>query len=169
MSELADLEGRLRRLEDEREIGQLLAAYGSSLDYGDVEGFVRCFTADGVLELSRPRSAKVAIRAVGERELRAFAESHSRSPERWHKHIVAGSIITVDQDRGCVSSYYVLLEEDRGRPVVRSFGRYLDRLVRDRSAGWRLSRRKAEVEAAVPDMAPLLAPRSAGEIDIGDD
>ncbi len=153
--ELAALAGRVARLEDEREILRVLSAYGSSVDYGAAERFARCFTDDGVLELSKPKSDQVAVRAAGREELTAFARSHSRAPRQWHKHLVLETDLEIDGDEARATSYYVLLQDHERVPVVRSFGRYLDRLVRTDS-GWAIAARRAEVEAALAGLPPLI-------------
>jgi hypothetical protein len=153
--ELAALARRVRRLEDEREILRVLSAYGSAVDYGDAERFVACFTADGVLELSRPKSDQVAVRAAGPEELAAFAHSHSRAPQQWHKHLVLETDLEIDGEEARATSYYVLLQDHERVPVVRSFGRYVDRLVRT-DERWAIARRRAEVEAALAGLPKLI-------------
>jgi hypothetical protein len=153
--ELEALAQRVRRLEDEREILRILSRYGKAVDYGDVEGFVSCFADDGVLELSRPKSDRVAVRAAGREELAAFAGSHTRAPEQWHKHLVLDVDLDIDGDEARAVSYYVLLQDDERVPRVRSFGRYVDRLAR-REAGWAIVARRAEVEAALAGLPKLI-------------
>jgi hypothetical protein len=46
-----DLEGRLRRFEDERDITDVLTRYAFYADMGDHDGFVNLFTEDAVIEL----------------------------------------------------------------------------------------------------------------------
>jgi SnoaL-like domain len=159
--ELAALSRRVARLEDQREILRLLSAYGSAVDYGDAERFVGCFTADGVLELSRPKSEQVAVRADGREELAAFARSHSRAPQQWHKHLVLETDLEIDGDEAGATSYYVLLQDHERVPVVRSFGRYVDRLVRT-DDGWAIAHRRAEVEAALAGLSELVGNPEGG-------
>jgi hypothetical protein len=156
MTELAELDRRLRRLEDERAILRVMSAYGATIDYGDADGFAACFSDDGVLELSRPKSSEIAVRAAGRSELRRFAEHHSSAPERWHKHVTVGTSITLQGDEAAANSYYLLLQEHDRTPVVRSFGRYIDQLVRGGTEGWQLRLRRAAVEAALSGLPPLI-------------
>lgn len=48
---IAELERRLRRLEDERDIARLIAAYGPLGDAGDADAAAALWTADGVYDV----------------------------------------------------------------------------------------------------------------------
>lgn len=56
--------------------------------------------------------------------------------------------ITVNGEQATVQSYFTRLDATRdGRPFIRAFGRYLDRMVKGADGVWRFTERVAEVEA----------------------
>src|SRR5207248_2012770 len=105
------------------------------IDYGDEAGWVDCFTTDAVYDVRRGPQTERAdehVRCVGQGEIAAFVAAHSRAPAAWHKHLL--SEVRVAMDPGGASaraqSYFVRLDhQDEVGPYLRSFGRYLDRLV----------------------------------------
>lgn len=156
MGELDDLRARLRLLEEEREIVRTLHRYAQSIDYGDEEGWVDCFTEDGVFDV-RSRHAHQLKRLIEGREnLRRFIARHTRAPELWHKHMLVEPLIEVDGDTATCSSYLFVLMEHEERPVVRVFGRYIDRLEKGADGRWRFAHRIAEIESMRADLPPFV-------------
>jgi len=139
---MASIEERLRRLEDEREILNLLHTYGHALDYGDEQAFMDCWTENAYLEWpTRPAPFR------GRTEiLRAFRE-HSHAPHARHKHVMVEPLIEVRADEAEVASMFTRLDSYGGLPKIRIFGRYLDRMRRCTDGRWRFTYRKAEAEA----------------------
>jgi ketosteroid isomerase-like protein len=151
-----DLEARLARLEDERAIVRTLHAYGQSIDYGDEETWVDCFTEDGVFDV-RGRQPHQPTRLIsGREELRRFIAGHTRAPELWHKHLLVEPLISLDGDTATCVSYLVVLMQHENLPVVRVFGRYRDRLVKEADGRWRFRERIAEIESMRPDLPPFV-------------
>jgi len=151
----ADLEQRLRALEDERAILRTLHRYGQAIDYGAEEAWVDCFAEDGVFDI-RSRLDHYGSRVVrGRDELRRFVSRHTRAPELWHKHLVVEPLIELDGDEARCSSYFAVLVEHEQAPLVRVFGRYRDRLVRTGDC-WRFAERIAEVESMRPGLPPFV-------------
>jgi len=150
------LESRLAALEAERDEGrrgravlEALLRYSRCIDIGDEAGWVGCFTDDGVFEV-RPLVAGVQGQRVEGREaLEAFAAGHTGPPAVHHKHAYLMPEIEVDGDHASASGYLVHLVDVDGKPLVQSFGRYLDTLVADTDGAWRISERVVEVEAHV--------------------
>lgn len=136
---------RLQTLEDERLVLRTLYRYGPGLDYGCESAWLDCFTADGIFEV---RYEDTTLRMAGHAALRRFAEQHTHAPEYRHKHLVLDPLIEVDGATARAESYFARLDRVDGRPVIRSFGRYLDRLVRCADGAWRFAERMAEVEAS---------------------
>ena len=142
-----DLEARLVLLESEQAILKNLYRYGHSIDYGDEEAWVDCFTEDGVFDV-RARLSHQPNRVIsGRDELRAFIKRHTRAPELWHKHLLIEPLIEVDGDTATVRSYLAVVMEHEDEPIVRVFGRYRDRLVRCPDGRWRFRERIADVES----------------------
>ena len=144
-----DLEQRVRRLEDEREILRTLYQYGHTNDYGELEEFLDCFTEDGIWERHRravPSQDQPPRTFEGRAGLTRFFHSHERAPEIYYKHLVVEPRITINGDEADVSSYFVKIDEHPDGPYLYAFGRYRDHLVRCPDARWRLSHRLAETE-----------------------
>jgi hypothetical protein len=57
--------------------------------------------------------------------------------------------IRLDGDRAAVESGFARLDESAVGPLVRSFGRYRDELVRCEDGRWRFSQREAFIENSV--------------------
>jgi ketosteroid isomerase-like protein len=147
--ELEELERRVRALEDERAILQTLYAYAHAIDYGDEPLFADCWTEDAVLDWPwrEPIAGRDAI-------LAAF-RAHTHAPDVYHKHFMVEPRIDLDGDEATVQCLYSRLDRDDAQePYVRSFGRYVDRLVRCPDGRWRFAHRRAENEAAVRRTVP---------------
>jgi ketosteroid isomerase-like protein len=141
---LADLEGRLRRLEDEQAVIGTMNRYGHALDYGDTAVFLDCFTAGGVWEAPR------VGRFEGQERLAHFFAWHTHAPAKYHKHLLVEPKVSLSGDVATVVSYWVRLDTQADGPFVASFGRYLDRLERCADGVWRFSERIIEAEASRP-------------------
>lgn len=136
---MSTIEERLGRLEDERDILQLLHTYGHALDDGDEQAFMNCWTEDAYLEWTA-RSASFR----GQAEiLRAF-RAHSHAPQVLHKHLMIEPLIKISSDEAEIVSMFARLDSYGGQPKIRTFGRYLDRTRRCPDGRWRFTYRKAE-------------------------
>jgi ketosteroid isomerase-like protein len=153
----------LELLEDERAITHTLVAYGHAIDYGDEEAWVRCFADDGIFDIRGRESGHPHGRIVGRQELRRFIVRHTRAPERWHKHLLIDPMITIDGTTAHCISYYAVLMEHDGAPIVRVFGRYRDRLTKEEDGAWRFAERVAQVESMRPGLPPFIDGRPNGE------
>src|SRR5713226_9292500 len=125
--DVQELVRRLEALEAERAILRTLYRYGHSIDYGLEQEWVDCFTSDGVFDVRRVGSA--SARYEGRAALAAFIAQHTRAPSRYHKHLLMEPTMTVHEDHATVQSYFTRLDAThQGKPFIRAFGRYLDRL-----------------------------------------
>ena len=59
---------------DCEDVLQLFARYSQTLDFGDVEGFVSCFTEDGSLDTSSPEEGVAGVHQ-GQSALRDFVSA----------------------------------------------------------------------------------------------
>lgn len=160
--ELPSVEERLERLEAERSILDTLYAYGHCLDAGDEAGWVDCFTDNGRWTSQSPDPDRPPVDISGREKLRAFAESHSRRPERFHVHIVVSPRITIDKDMRtaqATSYMFTMMRHNGIAPVLRVFGRYIDQLEHGEDGRWRFAWRHAEIDAATPDLPSLVGGR----------
>ena len=150
---LVELLDRVRALEGERAVLDRLHAYGHTIDYGLQDAWLDCFTEDAVLEVVR--GTALSATHHGHRELTEFIRGHTRAPEVFHKHVLVEPRVRLSGSTAEVSSYFLRVDALEQKPVVRSFGRYLDRLRRCSDGAWRFTARVVEVEAHVlPGMSP---------------
>jgi len=162
MAELVEeLLARIEALEAERAILRTIFACAAAIDAGDEEAFVACFTVDGEFEASGASRDATTFRIRGEAELAEFLAGHTRPPERRHRHVVAEPIVEVEGDEATCRSYFMVVVEHEGEPVLRTFGRYEDRLRREGDGTWRLQRRSAELDSLRPGLPPLAYGRGA--------
>jgi ketosteroid isomerase-like protein len=142
-----DLEARVQRLEDEREILDTLYRYGHSIDYGLRDEWIDCWTETATLHWPHESF-------TGHEEIGGAFDGHSHAPERYHKHLLIEPRIRVDGDRATADSYFSRFDAAPDGPSVRSFGRYRDVLVRCPDGRWRIQERHTERESLIPG-API--------------
>jgi hypothetical protein len=159
---IGQLEARLVELEAERAIVGTLHRYAHSIDYGDEESWVDCFTEDGVFDVRSRHAHQLKRYVQGRAELAAFIATHTRAPELWHKHLLIEPVIQVDGDHATCVSYLAVVMEHDDAPVLRVFGRYRDRLVRGDDGRWRFAERIAEIESMRADLPPFVGGRPGG-------
>lgn len=138
---------RLRALEDERSILDTLYKYGHAIDYGLRDEWLDCWAVDA--ELVWPH-----MKFTGHDEIGSAFDRHSHAPDAYHKHLLIEPRITLTGDIATVDSYFARLNDSPAGPVMRSFGRYRDRLARGDDGRWRFTQRLTERESLIPD-APL--------------
>ncbi|MCU1657173.1 MAG: hypothetical protein JWO57_1829 [Pseudonocardiales bacterium] len=139
---------RVRRLESEREIQQLMVRYAESLDYGDNDQWATCFAPDGYFDV-RMRGEPMFAHS-GTAALSAFAEQHTHAPDVYHKHFLSIPTVHFGSDtRATARTYFTMLHEGPTGPVVLVIGRYLDDIVRLES-GWVFAERIVDMEALPP-------------------
>lgn len=141
------LEERLQRVEDERQIRNLMALYGEHLDSLDFERYSQLFAAEGEWSglLGEPVTIKgpEAIRSAMEE---AFAERTYDPAHVTNLHLISNVRIDIDGDRASgYSRWTVLSRNDDGQPAVRLSGRYDDLYVRE-DGKWKFLRRTARRE-----------------------
>ena len=145
---LETLLARLEHLETERAIVDTLFAYGSSLDYGDRDRFLECFTPDAEYVVDMRSDADAGFTFRGHDELGGYFAGHSHAPDAWHKHVTTNPSVTIDGDRASVVSYFLRVDAgaEPGPAFVLASGRYLDDFVRGDDGVWRIRARRCEVE-----------------------
>lgn len=140
LERVAQLEARLRELEDQNEIRVLTARYNEAFDAMDVEAFVATFVPDGEFQLDddEPLRGHAALAAF-HREI-GFGKVHHTADHR----------IEVQGDRATQVCNLVLGGRTEARAVgsaqIENTGRYTDELVRT-SDGWRFARRAWAADA----------------------
>jgi 3-phenylpropionate/cinnamic acid dioxygenase small subunit len=143
----------LRLLKDERAILRTMHRYAHTLDYGDHDGFVDCFTENAVYESSR-----TGVLAGGAAELRDFASRYNHAPKAYNKHVMVDPLIEVDGDSATARSYYLFIQNRESGPAITHYGSYEDRLARCPDGAWRITYRRLVNEAiAAGDVQPYRA------------
>ena len=154
LARLSELEQRLASVEARDGVLKTLHTLAQTIDYGEHERWLDCFTVDGAFEMvevsGTTRTTKV--RHEGRAALAAMISGHSSAPEHYHKHLTTVPLITTTgADDATAVSYFARIDAGEAGPFLWSFGRYLDRFHRDRDGAWRVRERVLEVESrAVP-------------------
>jgi hypothetical protein len=141
----AQLEARLRRLEDERDILDCVHAYSHGLDGKELADFLDCFTDDGRFAWKPKPGADWALEVDGRPELERWFHDHERNiPAGVEHHVLTNPrVVSNDGVRARAVSWYLIIRDYGGRPGVRSTGRYLDDLLRGSDGRWRIHERLA--------------------------
>jgi ketosteroid isomerase-like protein len=136
---MSNLESRIQRLEDERDIQHTMYCYGAALDYGSETEWMNCWAPDAVLHWFNPPFR-------GPDQILAAFRSHTHAPQILHKHFLVNPRISVSDDTASADSLFARLDTYPEGPQILAFGRYLDKFVRCSDRRWRFSERIAEVE-----------------------
>jgi hypothetical protein len=143
---MSSLLERARALNDERLIKRTLYQCARALDYGHApKEFLDCFTRDGCWWSESPE-----IQLEGLEQLEhQFVESASTrgTPGHFTHHTLWNTLIDLDSDKATAESYTATLAETPDGPLMRSMGRYLDRLLRCSDGIWRIDERHEVIES----------------------
>jgi uncharacterized protein (TIGR02246 family) len=113
---------------DHAAIFDLYARYAVTLDEGDTDGFVACFTADA-------RFTAPGTEVVGREALSAFATGYANGPFAGTRHHITTVAATAANNGASVRAYALVTRE--GEVVLAAV--YDDDVVRDGKA-WRFAR-----------------------------
>ena len=152
-----ELEARLEVLEAEREIVRAMHRYAHSIDYGDEQAWLDCFTEDGVFDIRSRHAHQLKRRISGREELKTFIAGHTRAPEIWHKHLLVEPIVDLtSSSTATCHSYLAVVMDHEDLPTLRVFGRYRDTLERGEDGRWRFRERIAEIESMRAGLPPFV-------------
>lgn len=146
-AEISALQERVRTLEDEKQIRDLMTRYGRLLDAGDFASYSQLFATEG--EWSGLLSGYTTIK--GPENIRAAMEKNfadrKYDPEHvMNLHLLSNFQVEVDGDRGTgYSRWTVLTRNDASEPFTRVSGRYDDVFVRE-DGRWKFRSRIARRE-----------------------
>jgi ketosteroid isomerase-like protein len=154
MDKLDAILDRLRTLEDQNAIANVLFSYAHFIDRGEVDQLVDLFTPDARFRarvmLPSGEFDKDMIDISGREALRAFGarifRNNTTPPNEGQVNVVSQPLITVEGDRATAWTYQTIVRGASGNREVTSFGRYQDVLVRCDDGRWRLQDRISEVE-----------------------
>jgi len=148
---LADLEGRLRLVEDQLAIHRLINTWGLAADTGNAEAAASLFADDGVLEsdlsyLMGPEAVRSMINSEGQQAL----------IEQGAAHIPAFPVLHVHGDEASASGYTTVFRHtEQGYEIWRVSANHWT--FRRTTEGWRLTRRTNHVIDGGPEALELLA------------
>lgn len=133
------LEQRIARLEDEREIKDILHHYTRCVDRGDVAGIASCYTEDGCFipsDKSVPISGKSAIFAV-------FTKLLDPNVKTSAHYITNQQLDFVSDNEAVVFAYFYANKSfNGGREDELTCGGYELRVVRESDGEWRIKSHK---------------------------
>jgi uncharacterized protein (TIGR02246 family) len=131
---------------DDAAIRTLLARVAHFADWQeDLERYLDLFTDDAVWEFPGDRRQQVEPTSLRGRDaIRADRRERRRTgfqgPGTDTHHLVTTVAVDVDGDHATADSYWLFVGDTTTAPVIRSVGRYHDRLRRT-DDGWRLAHR----------------------------
>ena len=156
-----ELAARLRRLEDERDIRQLIASYGPAVDAGDADAAARLWATDGIYDVD-------GWRMEGRADIHAMVSSaaHQNLVAKGCCHFLGPSVVTVTGDEAvAVCESLVLVRDDRdveGYRVWRATAHHF--ALRRIDDQWQIATRTSRVLDGNPDAHALLTKGLAGAV-----
>jgi uncharacterized protein (TIGR02246 family) len=150
---LAELEQRLRRVEDELAIVRLLASYGPAVDAGDADAVAALWAEDGEYDVEgwhmRSRADVAAmVRSPAHQGLIRGGSAHFLGPVR----------VEIDGDDAVAVCESILVrhnEDDAGYRVWRAGANHV--ALRRTAAGWRIVKRTTRALDGSAEARDLLA------------
>ncbi len=125
--------------DDRLDIQAVTARYAWSLDTGDVEGFVACFTPDAVLTWE---AFETPDRWTGAAELRAFAEWFKALPGTpGRQHHITNVLIEGEGELARAKSYALVTDRQGEAPYPVRFAGYYEDLLAKANGRWAIRER----------------------------
>ncbi len=147
---LGVLEERLRRLEDERQVAQVVAAYGPLVDGGDAERVGALWEQDGVYDVDE-------LLMSGRAQIEAMVRSPAH--QRWIAggcaHLVGPPHVAVTGDEAVAVCHSLMVVHEQGTFVLRRATANRWRLRRS-ADGWQVTERTNRVLDGRPEAPELL-------------
>jgi SnoaL-like domain len=151
MTSTLSLESRMQRMEDEKEIRELLVEYGRRLDARDYRGYAELFAREGEWLGGMGRTKGPA--EVESMLVKGLGPVASDYRNHLDFHILTNFQITVDGDRATAYSRVLFLVKSADNvPAPSRGGHYEDELIRE-GGRWRFLRRV--VMGDIPPQNPL--------------
>lgn len=154
------LEQRLRALEDEREIRELIVRYAQRLDARDHKGYAQLFARDG--RWSGQMGDVTGPEAIEQMLIEGFGAPPEGFRNTKNFHLMSNIVIEIDGDTARAESRLVYFARSaEARPVAMLAGRYRDELVRE-DGRWRFQFREVIGEIPTHEEAPVRTPEEEG-------
>ena len=152
-TEFDDLAARLRRLEDDRDIRQLIAAYGPAVDAGDPDAAARLWATDGVYDVDGWRmESRADVHAM------ISSEAHQKLVAKGCCHFLGPCVVTLTGDSAvAVCESLVLVRDDRDVQGYRAWRATAHHFALRRiGERWQITTRTSRVLDGNPDAHALL-------------
>ncbi len=159
MTDVDDLVARLRALEDERDIRQLIASYGPAVDAGDAEAAAGLWASDGVYDVD-------GWRMEGRADIHAMvsSEAHQNLVANGCCHFLGPAVVTVTGDESvAVCESLVLIRDGTGNSGYRVWRATAHHFALKRiDEQWQITIRTSRILDGRPDARALLMKGIAG-------
>jgi len=131
---------------DYEDIRQLLARYNLAIDLGDADGWVACFTPEGVFECTGvPEDSPFGGRHEGAEALRAYAVRHFGVAKGRARHWNWNLAIDGDSATATMQCYMLNLSAGAPGTIKGSTGIYRDQLAKV-DGHWLFTQRHVRVD-----------------------
>jgi uncharacterized protein (TIGR02246 family) len=160
MTESDALAARLRRLEDDRDIRQLIASYGPAVDAGDADAAARLWATDGVYDVD-------GWRMEGRADVHAMVSSpaHQNLVAKGCCHFLGPCVVTVTGDEAVAVCESIVLIRDGDGDGYRVWRATVHHFALRRIDGqWQIATRTSRVLDGNPDARALLTKGLAGSL-----
>jgi uncharacterized protein (TIGR02246 family) len=158
VTDFDDLAARLRRLEDDRDIRQLIASYGPAVDAGDPDAAAHLWATDGIYDVD-------GFRMEGRADIHTMVSSaaHQNLVAKGCCHFLGPCVVTVTSDEAvAVCESLVLVRDGDGYRVWRATAHHFAlRRIEDR---WQITTRTSRVLDGNRDAHALLTKGLAGSL-----
>jgi hypothetical protein len=137
--------------EDRLAIQSLYARYCASFDLGDVQGWVNCFTEDGLFKSAKDLRGHAQLKEFVEGRIKARADSPNRNVQHWN-----ANLIVEGGDGRAKGMCYIMLAGQSvaaNQTVFPVQGTYTDELV-EKDGAWRFSVRQMFRDLPPPSTIP---------------
>jgi 3-phenylpropionate/cinnamic acid dioxygenase small subunit len=127
-------------VEDREQIRELYARYAHTVDLGQFEAWVKCFTEDGTFE------SPIFGKHTGPQGLLKFTALYKESMGGAQvRHVMSNVLFEVNGDRATGSCYLSYYHCKDGKVSLSALGRYEDRL-RKVNGSWLFESRKVTID-----------------------
>jgi uncharacterized protein (TIGR02246 family) len=153
---LAEIERRLRQIEDERAIERLIASYGPLVDAGEAEATARLWATDGCYDVEgMPMRSRQDVDAM------VRSDAHQRLIGRGCCHFLGPAVVSVDGDHAvAVCESLLLIRRDERFAVARASANHF--LLRRNEDRWQIVARTTRTLDGRPEARNLLTTGVAG-------
>lgn len=151
MTNIEDIVARLRRLEDEHDIAQLIASYGPAVDAANADAAAALWAEDGTYDVE-------AWNMQSRADVHAMVSSTSHRDLVAHGccHFIGPSVVTVTGDAAvAVCESLVLVRDGQGYRVWRATANHFE--LRRIDGTWRIGKRVSRVLDGQPGAHALLS------------